>query len=85
VLRHVDALGRLAHRAERGLEHGFGWAGERDHGAVRGAARIDVEQHRALGARDLSRDRVDHGSIASLAEVRDTLDQHRGPAFPVRS
>ena len=72
---HVDPLPGHSRRREGALDDGLGRADERVDGPVRGGAGVHVEQ-RAPGRRaDRVGDRVDHGPVAALREVRHALDE----------
>ena len=59
------------------------FADKSDHGAMGRSARIDHEQLHARDGRDLVREAFDHGRIATLADVGDTLDDrvHAGGSW----
>ena len=74
VLRHVDQLGGLSGRPEGRLLDRFGFADERDDGAIGALARVHVQQADALDALDGGGDLADHGTVSALGEIGNTLD-----------
>ena len=74
VLAHVDARSGHLGGAEGSFHHRRLAAHEGVDGAVRGGARVDVEQGAAGGATDRVGDRVDHRLVAAFREVGHALD-----------
>ena len=72
---HVDPEAADARGGERALDHGRGLSDEGVDGAVRGRAGVHVEQGAPGRRPDRVGDRVDHGPVAALREVRHALDE----------
>ena len=86
MLAHIDDAGGCFDRSERGFDDGFRLPYKCDDCAVRGCARVNMEQLDAGNAFDFTGDLADDAHIASFAEVRDAFQQALGGyiALPTR-
>ena len=74
VLAHVDELGGFFAGSNGGVKDGVRLAHDRNHGAVCGRARVNIEELNSVDGFDDSSDFFDDGKVAAFGKVGDTLE-----------